>query len=151
MRIVLQVVRKASVTIDGKPVSSIDRGYLLLCGFTEGDTPALAQKMCDKVCKLRVFPDENGKTNQSLSDVKGNILCVSQFTLYASVKEGNRPSFTSCMKADDARVLYGQFFADLKEQIPSLHGGVFQADMVVSLENDGPFTLILDSKELFSK
>ena len=97
------------------------------------------------------IPDDNGKTNQSLADVKGNILCVSQFTLYASVKEGNRPSFTSCMKADDARVLYGQFFADLKEKIPTLQGGVFQADMVVSLENDGPFTLILDSKELFSK
>ncbi|MGN1261811.1 MAG: D-aminoacyl-tRNA deacylase [Candidatus Enteromonas sp.] len=151
MRIVLQVVRKASVSIEGKLVSSIDRGYLLLVGFTEGDTPAVAKKMCDKVCKLRVFPDENGKTNQSLSDVQGNILCVSQFTLYASVKEGNRPSFTSCMKADDARVLYGQFYADLKERIPTLQGGVFQADMVVSLENDGPFTLILDSKELFAK
>ena len=149
MRIVLQVVTNASVTIDAEKVAQIDKGYLLLVSFTEGDDFALAKKMAEKVCKLRVFPDDTGKTNRSLTDVNGSILSVSQFTLYASVKEGNRPSFTRCMNKDTAKELYEEFFAYLKTLVPSAQSGVFHADMKVGLVNDGPFTLILDSKELF--
>ena len=151
MKVVVQLVRRASVSIDGQIVSSIGKGYLLLVGLTPGDDIRIAQKMADKIVKLRVFPDENGKTNLSLSQVGGSILSVSQFTLYGSVKEGNRPSFVSDMRPDEARVLYEEFYSYLKTLVPSLQGGVFQADMVVSLENDGPFTLVLDSKELFEK
>lgn len=151
MKVVVQLVRRASVSIDGQIVSSIGKGYLLLVGLTPGDDIRIAQKMADKIVKLRVFPDENGKTNLSLSQVEGSILSVSQFTLYGSVKEGNRPSFVSAMRPDEARVLYEKFYSYLKTLVPSLQGGVFQADMVVSLENDGPFTLVLDSKELFEK
>ena len=150
MRIVLQVVTEASVTIDGEKVAQIDKGYLLLVSFTEGDDLAIAKKMAEKVCKLRVFPDETGKTNRSLADVNGSILSVSQFTLYASVKEGNRPSFTHCMNKEVAKNLYEEFFAYLKTLAPSAQSGVFHADMKVGLVNDGPFTLILDSKELFA-
>lgn len=151
MKVVVQLVRRASVSIDGQIVSSIGKGYLLLVGLTPGDDIRIAQKMADKIVKLRVFPDENGKTNLSLSQVGGSILSVSQFTLYGSVNEGNRPSFVSAMRPDEARVLYEEFYSYLKTLVPSLQGGVFQADMVVSLENDGPFTLVLDSKELFEK
>ena len=150
MRIVLQVVTNASVTIDGDKVAQIDKGYLLFVGFTEGDDFGVAKKMAEKVCKLRVFPDETGKTNRSLADVNGTILSVSQFTLYASVKEGNRPSFTHCLNKDIAKGLYEEFFAYLKSLVPSAQSGVFHADMKVGLVNDGPFTLILDSKELFA-
>jgi D-tyrosyl-tRNA(Tyr) deacylase len=100
--------------------------------------------------KLRIFPDENGKTNLSLASVNGSILSVSQFTLYGELKEGNRPSFVAALKPDEARILYAYFNNLLKERIPSLQTGVFQADMKVSLINDGPFTLMLDSKELFA-
>ncbi|MDY5440939.1 MAG: D-aminoacyl-tRNA deacylase [Candidatus Enteromonas sp.] len=148
MRIVLQVVRKASVAINGEEISSIGKGFLLLVGFTQGDNFSIVQKMVDKVMKLRIFPDGNGKTNLSLSDVGGEILSVSQFTLYANVVHGNRPSFTEALPQEEARVLYEQFFASLKERLPGLKGGVFHADMLVKLENDGPFTLILDSKEI---
>ena len=151
MKVVVQLVRRASVSIDGQIVSSIGKGYLLFVGLTPGDDIRIAQKMADKIVKLRVFPDENGKTNLSLSQVEGSIFSVSQFTLYGSVKEGNRPSFVSAMRPDEARVLYEEFYSYLKTLVPSLQGGVFQADMVVSLENDGPFTLVLDSKELFEK
>ena len=151
MKVVVQLVRRASVSIDGQIVSSIGKGYLLLVGLTPGDDIRIAQKMADKIVKLRVFPDENGKTNLSLSQVGGSILSVSQFTLYGSVKEGNRPSSVLAMRPDEARVLYEEFYSYLKTLVPSLQGGVFQADMVVSLENDGPFTLVLDSKELFEK
>lgn len=151
MKVVVQLVRRASVSIDGQIVSSIGKGYLLFVGLTPGDDIRIAQKMADKIVKLRVFPDENGKTNLSLSQVEGSILSVSQFTLYGSVKKGNRPSFVSAMRPDEARVLYEEFYSYLKTLVPSLQGGVFQADMVVSLENDGPFTLVLDSKELFEK
>ena len=151
MKVVVQLVRRASVSIDGQIVSSIGKGYLLLVGLTPGDDIRIAQKMADKIVKLRVFPDENGKTNLSLSQVGGSILSFSQFTLYGSVKEGNRPSFVSAMRPDEARVLYEEFYSYLKTLVPPSQGGVFQADMVVSLENDGPFTLVLDSKELFEK
>ena len=150
MRILLQVVTDASVTIDHEKVAHIDKGFLIFVGFTQGDDIAVAKKMAEKVCKLRVLPDENGKTNKSLMDVGGTILSVSQFTLYASVKEGNRPAFTNCMNKDEAKSLYEEFFAYLKTLIPSAQSGVFHADMNVGLTNNGPFTLILDSKELFA-
>lgn len=107
--------------------------------------------MRDKVLKLRIFPDNNGKTNLSLDQVGGEILSVSQFTLYGEVKEGNRPSFVKSMKPDEARVLFALWNNLLKEKMPSLKTGVFQADMQVELINDGPFTLWLDSKELFNR
>ena len=150
MRILLQVVTDASVTIDHEKVAKIDKGFLIFVGFTVGDDLAIAKKMAEKVCKLRVLPDENGKTNKSLMDVGGTILSVSQFTLYASVKEGNRPAFTHCMNKDEAKSLYEEFFAYLKTLMPSAQSGVFHADMDVELTNNGPFTLILDSKELFA-
>ncbi|MBO6285574.1 MAG: D-tyrosyl-tRNA(Tyr) deacylase [Bacilli bacterium] len=149
MRVVLQVVTDASVTINQEKVAHIDKGFLCFVGFTEGDDLNLAKKMADKICKLRVFPDENGKTNRSLNDVGGKILSVSQFTLYASVKEGNRPSFTNCLNKDIAACLYEDFFTYLKSVAPGAESGVFHADMDVGLINNGPFTLILDSKELF--
>ena len=150
MRVLLQVVHNASVDIDGERVAAIDKGYLIFVGFAPGDDLTIAKKMAEKVCKLRLFPDEQGRTNRSLADVGGTILSVSQFTLYASVKEGNRPAFVGCMNKDEAKTLYEEFFAYLKTLLPSACSGVFHADMDVGLVNAGPFTLILDSKELFS-
>ena len=148
MRILLQVVTDASVDISSSRVAHIDKGYLIFVGFAPEDDFDVAKKMAEKVCKLRLFPDEQGRTNRSLADVGGTILSVSQFTLYASVKEGNRPAFVGCMNKDQAKELYEQFFAYLKGLMPSACSGVFHADMDVSLTNNGPFTLILDSKEL---
>jgi D-tyrosyl-tRNA(Tyr) deacylase len=149
MRVLVQEVSEASVTIDGKVVGAIDRGFLLFVGFTAGDDEKTIQKMADKVLKLRVFPDENGKTNKSLADVGGGVLSVSQFTLYASAKEGNRPSFIEAMRPEEAKPLFAFWNNMLREKMPSLQTGVFGADMKVRLLNDGPFTLWLDSKELF--
>ena len=148
MRVLLQLVNRASVTVDGSIVSSIGKGFLLFVGIGEGDDEAMASKMAVKVSKLRIFPDENGKTNLSLKDVDGEILSVSQFTLYASAKEGNRPSFTRVMRQDEARPIYEEFVSTLKENVP-VKEGIYRADMKVELVNDGPFTLILDSEELF--
>ena len=148
MRILLQLVQRASVTVDGSIVSSIGKGFLLFVGVGEGDDEALAGKMASKVSKLRIFPDENGKTNLGLKDVDGEILCVSQFTLYASAKEGNRPSFTKVMRQEEARPIYEKFVSVLKETVP-VKEGIYRADMKVELVNEGPFTLILDSEELF--
>ena len=149
MRILVQRVLSASVEIDGKAVSSIGKGVLLLVGVTPGDTTQIADKMAEKVAKMRIFEDSEGKTNLSLSAVDGEILSVSQFTLYGSLKEGNRPSFVEAMKADEARALYAYFLKKMQSVYPKTQSGVFQADMKVSLVNDGPFTLILDSKELW--
>ena len=149
MRILLQVVKNASVHIGGEEVASIGRGYLLLVGFTEGDTLEIAKKMAEKVCKSRLFPDENGKTNLSLEAINGEILSVSQFTLYGDLSQGNRPSFVRSMSQDQARPLYEAFFEYLHSIYPRSCSGVFHADMKVSLVNDGPFTVLYDSKELF--
>ncbi len=150
MRILLQRVNRASVTIDGELISSIGRGVLLFVGFTHGDNIATLNKMADKVSKLRIFEDENGKTNKSISDVDGSFLSVSQFTLYGNAKEGNRPSFVEAMGIEEAKAMYALWNNLLKERYPKVEIGVFQADMKVDLENDGPFTLLLDSKELFN-
>lgn len=151
MRILVQEVLSAAVSIEGKTVGAIERGFLLFVGFTAGDDAPLIQRMVDKVLKLRIFPDANGKTNKSLSDVGGNVLSISQFTLYADAKEGNRPSFVQALPPEEARPLYALFNNVLREKIPSLQTGVFGADMKVSLVNDGPFTLWLDSDVLFGK
>lgn len=148
MRILVQEVKKAEVWIDGKVFSSINRGFCLFVGFTHGDDQKIIEKMADKVSKLRIFPDENGKTNLSLFDVGGEILSVSQFTLYGSVKEGNRPSFVESLRPDEARTLFALWNNILSSKVPSLKTGVFQADMDIHLINEGPFTLWLDSKEL---
>ena len=149
MRVLLQLVQSASVAIDGKEIASIDKGYLLFVGLQEGDDEARLAKMASKIYKLRIFPDENGKTNKSLSDVNGNILVVSQFTLYANAREGNRPSFVAALSPDKASPLFDKFVEEIKKLCPNAQCGVFGADMKVSLVNDGPFTLWLDSEDLF--
>ena len=148
MRIVLTTVKEARVEIDNKIVGQINRGYLLLVGFTQGDNEETVMKMVDKTLSLRVFPDENGKTNLSLQDVKGEILSVSQFTLYADVTGGRRPSFVNAMKPNEAKELYAYFNTQIKEKYGAVQTGEFGADMKVSSVNDGPFTVILDSKEI---
>ena len=148
VKIVLQVVKKASVTIDEKLVSEIEKGYLLLVSFTQGDNHEIVQKMAQKVAKLRVFLDENGKTNLSIFDVNGEILSVSQFTLYANLKKGNRPSFIEALKGEESIILYKDFNDELRKNNLEVKEGVFGADMKINLINDGPFTIVLDSKEL---
>lgn len=149
MRLLIQEVSRASVSIAGKEVASIGKGYLIFSSFTGGDDEEIVRKMCEKMLKLRVWPDENGKTNLSLSQVGGRILSVSQFTLYADLTQGNRPSFTKALAPAESKPLY-EFFNDVlrKEFDPDLPCGVFGADMQVSLVNEGPFTLWLDSKEI---
>ena len=150
MKVVLQTVKEAHVDILGKTVGKISNGYLLLVGFTDGDNEEMVDRMVDKILKLRVFADENRKINLSLFDVKGNILSISQFTLYANTKEGRRPSFVDAMRPHEAELLYEYFNKQLENQsgLP-IQTGVFGADMDVHSINDGPFTLVLDSKELF--
>jgi len=149
MRALIQEVSSSSVSISGKEVARIGRGELIFVGFTQGDDLSTLQKMAKKIAKARIFPDENGKTNLSLSAIGGEILLVSQFTLYGSLKEGNRPSFQQALAPDEARALYERFVELMKQEFPALQTGVFQADMRVSLTNEGPFTLLLDTKELF--
>ena len=148
MRIVLTTVLNASVEIEGKVVGQIGRGYCLLVGFTHGDNKETVDKMIDKMLSLRVFMDEKGLTNLSIYDVKGEILSVSQFTLYADLTGGRRPSFINAMKPDEAKQLYAHFNEQVKAKYGAVETGVFGADMKVSSVNDGPFTIILDSKEL---
>ena len=149
MRIVLTTVLNASVSIDGQIVGQIDRGFCLLVGFTHADTKEIVDKMIDKLLSLRVFCDENGLTNLSLYDVKGQILSVSQFTLYADLAKGRRPSFINAMRPDEAKAMYGYFNMELETKFGPIAKGVFGADMKVSSVNDGPFTVIMDSEELF--
>ena len=149
MKVVLQNVLNCEVKIKEKVYSSIERGVLLLVSFTDGDNLDIINKMANKISKLRVFMDENGKTNLSLLDVNGKIMSVSQFTLYADVKKGNRPSFTNCLDFNKAKELYQQFNLELKKLNLIVEEGVFGEDMKVSFVNDGPFTLVIDSKEVF--
>ena len=150
MRVVIQNVLEANVKIDDKVVGQIGRGFLFLVGFTHEDNEAIVDKVVNKIVGLRVFMDENGKTNLGLSDVNGEILSVSQFTLYGNVKEGKRPAFVNAMRPENATKLYDYFNLKLKETGIHVETGVFGADMKVSLINDGPFTLIVDSKELWN-
>ena len=148
MRIVLTTVLSASVTIDNEVVGKINRGFCVLVGFTHEDNKEVVDKMIDKMLGLRVFPDENGLTNLSIYDIKGEILSVSQFTLYADLAKGRRPSFVNAMKPDEAKTLYEYFNEQIKTKYGAVQTGVFGADMKVSSVNDGPFTVILDSKEI---
>ena len=150
MKVILQTVKEEHVNILGKTVGSISNGYLLLVGFTDGDDQDIVNKMVDKILKLRVFADEKRQINLSLFDVKGNILSISQFTLYADTTGGRRPSFVNAMRPHEAEILYDYFNKQLENSSGlSIATGVFGADMDVYSINDGPFTLVLDSKELF--
>lgn len=148
MKIVIQRVLEACVTIDNNLQGKIGKGYLLLIGISSEDTKEIADKMLEKTAKLRIFEDENGKTNLSIHDVSGEVLAVSQFTLYADCKKGNRPSFINAGKPDMAEELYLYMLEKCKALFGSVECGVFGADMKVSLVNDGPFTIVLDSKEI---
>lgn len=150
MRVILTTVKSANVKIEEKTVGSIQLGYLLLVGFTDGDDKEIVDKMVDKILSLRVFPDEHGQINISLDEVNGSILSVSQFTLYANTKKGRRPSFVDALYPGAAEPLYEYFNQQLEMKHGKVSTGIFGADMVVSSENLGPFTLILDSKELFN-
>ena len=148
MRVVLQIVKNASVTIDDKVYSQINEGFLLLVGFNNDDNEDVVKKVIDKIISLRIFQDENGKTNLGFLDLEKELLCVSQFTLYADIKKGRRPSFIEAMRPEKATKLYDFTLEYLKTKVKIVKGGVFGADMKVNLLNDGPFTLMIDSKEL---
>ena len=149
MKFLVQRVKEASVTVEEKVTGKINKGFLVLIGVCNEDTEEIADKMLKKLLGLRIFEDENGKTNLSLADVEGELLLVSQFTLYADCKKGNRPSFIKAGKPEHANQLYEYIIAKAKETVPTVETGIFGADMRVSLVNDGPFTVILDSVDLF--
>ena len=144
MRVVIQRVNRAQVTIDNEVVGKIKRGFLLLVGLREGDELDQVKKAADKIAKMRIFEDENGKTNLSLKDVNGEILSVSQFTLLANTKKGNRPSFVEAMRPPKSKELWEDFNQELENKGFHVETGEFGADMQVSLENDGSFTIVLD-------
>lgn len=144
MKIVLQRVKNASVTVDGELINEIGKGYLILIGVADSDTKESAERLARKIASLRIFEDENGKINRDINDVGGDALVVSQFTLYADCKKGNRLSFVNAGKPDFANEMYLYFADELKKYIGTVKTGVFGADMSVSLINDGPFTLTLE-------
>ena len=148
MKFVIQRVTHASVTVEGKMIGKINKGFLVLIGVTHDDTKEIADKMVKKMTGLRIFEDEQGKTNLSLADVDGELLLVSQFTLYANCKRGYRPGFTDAGAPDMANAMYQYIISECKKVIPVVQTGEFGADMKVDLLNDGPFTIILDSKEV---
>ena len=149
MRAVVQRVTQASVTVDGELLGKIGNGFLILLGVADGDTRETADRLADKICRLRIFEDENGKTNLSLSDVGGELLVISQFTLYADCRKGNRPSFIKAGAPQMANDLYEYFMSRCRQHVDVVERGRFGADMKVELLNDGPFTLMLESEELF--
>ena len=150
MKIVLQRVTEASVTIDGKINGQIGKGFVLLLGVANTDTKEIADKMIEKVSRLRIFEDENGKTNLSIDQVEGEVLIISQFTLYADCKKGNRPSFIGAGAPDFANEMYEYVLSRCRELFKNTESGIFGADMKVSLVNDGPFTIVLDSDHIAS-
>jgi D-tyrosyl-tRNA(Tyr) deacylase len=149
MRAVVQRVIEASVSVDGAEKGRIGRGFMVLVGVSSDDNEADAEYLADKVAKLRVFEDSEGKMNLSLLDIGGEVLAVSQFTLYGDARKGNRPGFTSAAPPDKAEALYRKFVDVLKTRSLKVEEGVFRAHMKVHLVNDGPVTIILDSKKLF--
>lgn len=148
MKLVIQRVTHASVTVDNNVIGKIGKGYMVLIGVSDTDTKEIADKMLDKMIKLRIFEDENGKTNLSLADVGGELLLISQFTLYANCKKGNRPSFIEAGSPDHANALYEYIIEKCKERVDVVEQGEFGAEMKVELLNDGPFTVILDSVQI---
>ena len=148
MRVIIQRVAHASVKVDGEYTGKIDQGFMLLVGITQTDTIDIVKKIAKKCAELRVFEDENGKMNKSLSDVNGKILSISQFTLYADCKKGRRPGFERAAKGDVAKPLWEAFNEEIRSYGLEVETGVFGADMKVELLNDGPVTIILDSAEM---
>lgn len=148
MRFVIQRVTRASVTIEERVAGRIRDGFLVLIGVEDSDTKEIADKMIRKMLGLRIFADEQGKTNLSLADVNGQLLLVSQFTLYADCKKGNRPSFVKAGQPDMAKAMYEYVIGECRKQISVVETGEFGADMKVELLNDGPFTILLDSAEI---
>lgn len=144
MKIVVQRVKNAQVEVEGNIVGKIGRGFLVLLGVTHNDTKEQADYLVKKLCKLRVFTDENAKMNLALKDVKGELLIVSQFTIYADCTGGNRPSFTEAAKPEQANKLYEYFCLECEKNQIHVEKGIFGADMKVSLLNDGPVTIILE-------
>ncbi len=151
MRFVIQRVNHAQVMTDNRTIGSIGKGFLVLIGISQEDTKEIADKMLQKMLNLRIFGDEEDKTNLSLQDVNGELLLISQFTLYANCRKGNRPSFFEAGKPDIANELYEYTIKKARETCPVVESGEFGAYMKVSLENDGPFTIVLDSDEICSK
>jgi len=148
MRFVIQRVTEASVSVDGAVVGAIGKGFLVLIGVEDADTETVADRMVKKLCGLRIFEDAEGKTNLDLKTVGGELLLISQFTLYADCRKGNRPSFIRAGAPDKANALYEYCINKCRKVIPSVQTGIFGADMKVSLLNDGPFTILLDSADL---
>ena len=148
MKLLIQRVNHAEVTVDSQIVGKIGKGFLVFAGVGHDDTREIADKYLKKLLGLRIFEDENGKTNRSLADVNGELLMVSQFTLYADCKHGNRPGFTNAGAPDMANELYEYMLSEAQKQVPVVQHGIFGADMKVTLENDGPFTIILDGSIL---
>lgn len=150
MKFVIQRVQSASCSVEENITGAIQKGFLVLIGVANTDTTEIADKMLKKLIGLRIFEDSEGKTNLSLKDVNGELLLISQFTLYADCKKGNRPSFINAGKPDMAKELYEYIIEKCKTEIPVVEKGIFGADMKISLLNDGPFTIILDSDEICS-
>lgn len=148
MKLVIQRVQEASVSVDQKVVGKIGHGFMVLLGVSQTDTEEIADKMFQKLLKLRIFEDENGKTNLDIKSVNGELLIISQFTLYADCRHGNRPSFIGAGTPDQANALYEYFLSQCRKEIPVVEQGIFGAHMLVSLINDGPFTIVLDSDEI---
>lgn len=148
MKFVVQRVTQASVAVEGKTIGKIDKGFLVLVGISQSDTKEIADKMVKKLIGLRIFEDGNGKTNLDLHAVNGSLLIISQFTLYADCRKGNRPSFIRAGAPDMAEELYQYIVECCRRELPIVETGSFGADMKVSLLNDGPFTLVLDSAEI---
>lgn len=151
MKFVIQRVREASVSVEGQVIGRIGHGLLVFAGIADSDDRQIADKMIDKLTKLRIFDDADGKTNLSISDVGGEFLVISQFTLYADCRKGNRPSFTLAGKPDMAKELYEYIVSEISKKGFVTAHGEFGAEMKVSLLNDGPFTIFLDSDEIFGK
>ena len=148
MKLVIQRVQEASVSVDQEVVGKIGHGFMVLLGVSQTDTEEIADKMIQKLLKLRIFEDENGKTNLDIKSVNGELLIISQFTLYADCRHGNRPSFIGAGTPDQANALYEYFLSQCRKEIPVVEQGIFGAHMMVSLINDGPFTIVLDSDEI---
>ena len=148
MRFVIQRVQNASVTVENEVIGKIRRGYMVLIGVSDADDETVADRMVDKMIKLRINEDGEGKTNLSLADVAGGLLLISQFTLYANCKKGNRPSFVEAGSPEHANALYEYIIEKCRERVPVVEKGSFGAYMQVSLVNDGPFTIVLDSERL---
>lgn len=148
MKFVIQRVSRASVTVDGEVIGKIGKGFLILIGIGKNDTKKESDVLIRKMCGLRIFEDQNGKTNLSLHDVNGEVLLISQFTLLANCKKGNRPSFTDAKAPDEAKEIYEYIVSECQKLLPVVEKGSFGADMKVELLNDGPFTVILDTRDI---